>query len=94
MKITAKRFSQVVTADLQYTNGNPSERRYDSCYYEIGPDAKSLKDLKSYGITDDKIMLHLEIKKATEMNIYVYGGSDRFNAINSIVIDNAALKTD
>jgi len=61
MKIEAKRFSQKVTADLQYVNGNPAERRYDSCYYEIGPDAQSLKDLKSYGITDDKIMLHLTI---------------------------------
>ena len=39
MKIEAKRFSQKVTADLQYVNGNPSERRYDSCYYEIGPNA-------------------------------------------------------
>jgi hypothetical protein len=50
-----------------------------------------LKDIKSYGITDDKILLNIEITKATEMNIYVYGGADRNNAMESIVIGNAAL---
>ena len=91
MKIEAKRFPQTITADLQYTNGKPSERRYDSCYYEISPDANSLKDIKSYGFTDDKILLHLEITKSTEMNIYVYGGADRNSAMDPIVIGNAAL---
>ena len=71
------RYTQKISADLQYKKGSPSERRYDSCYYEIGADTKSLAKLNSYNISDSDIFLHLEITNAVEMNVYIYSGTDR-----------------
>lgn len=77
MKLSAKRYQQKVSADLQYKNGAPSVRRYDSCYYEITPDANAMSNLNALGIKNNTIMLKLQITKALQMNIFVYGGLNR-----------------
>ena len=56
----------------------------DACYYEIGTfPLKLLKPfLKNKNDTYEKYGLRIQMKitKMTNVNVYVYGGSDRSNA--------------
>lgn len=66
-------------------------RSYDACYYEIGTvDQKELDKIKNKdGGKATDLRLKVKILKSTEMNVYLYGGKDRFTATNSIIKENA-----
>lgn len=42
--------------------------------------------------TKADINIHLKVTKATEMNVYLYGGQSRFNATKMIVKDNGPVE--
>ena len=67
---------------MVYTEGAPSVRKYDTCYYDILPG--DLTGIKS------KLGLRLYLKIITnkDVNLYVYGGPDRFNAVHEIISEN------
>jgi hypothetical protein len=76
MRIKADTTTKTVsTNDIYYLKGHPSVRQYDSCYYEI-----SMSDLteeeRSQLLQGDNnaISINLQISKASEMNVYLYGG--------------------
>jgi len=59
-----------------YVEGKPSVRKYDTCYYDILP-AKDLSGI------ENKLGLRIYLKIITndKLNVYLYGGRDRFNAV-------------
>jgi hypothetical protein len=63
---------------MRYRVGSPSFRKYDTCYYDIhSADITELKDVKSV----IGLRIFLKVTKMKNMNVYLYGGRDRFNAI-------------
>lgn len=54
--------------------GLPKERKYDACYYEI-----SSVNKEALGFTDEKngLRVYVRVNKMENMNVYVYGGSNR-----------------
>ena len=67
-------------------------RSYDSCFYEIG--LASITDQeRNQLLTGDNnaIAIDVTVTKAKDMNVYLYGGSDRFSATIPIVQNNEAV---
>lgn len=52
-------------------------RKYDTCYYEILP----VDDLSSIR-SNLGLRIYIKITFNNNLNIYLYGGRDRFNAVN------------
>jgi len=82
MSILANTTSQSIsTSDIKYFRGRKATREYDSCYYEIGAAELSeveMDELKSK--STDGVRINVKVTKATEMNVYLYGGQGRTNA--------------
>ena len=89
MNLLAGLKPKIVKANLKYNEGAPSIRRYDSCYYQIKavPEQELSKIKKVISLK-----IYLQVTKAQNMNVYLYGGKDRFNADVSIVNDNQPVK--
>ena len=68
---------------MLYREGAPTYRRYDTCYYDIlaGDDINHLKSTLG-------LRIYLKIINKRNLNVYVYGGRDRFNAVTSITHAN------
>jgi len=61
---------------------NPTAaREYDSCYYEITLDKSVLADYNPK-------FIHLQVSAKVEMNVFLYGGTSRTEAITPIVPGN------
>jgi len=91
MSILANTTSQIIsTTDIKYLKGRKAVREYDSCYYEIGSadlSQEQMDELNAKGA--DGVRIKVKVTKASQMNVYLYGGPSRFNATESIVSDNA-----
>jgi len=74
----------VYSNEMRYKEGRSAKREYDSCYYEIvGPDPSTLN------LTDgSEARIYIEVSKMTNMNVYIYGGPDRFSATEQITKGN------
>ena len=66
-----------------YREGSPSVRKYDTCYYDILP-GDDLTGIKS----KLGLRIFLKIKNNKNLNVYLYGGRDRYNAVESIISGN------
>jgi len=59
---------------LQYHQASkPSERHYDSCYYQLNAAAIS-------GDKGKNLRIFFKVTKNTNMNVYIYGGKSRESA--------------
>ena len=94
MKLTATSDIQKLSIDsLRYQKtGTFSDRSFDFCYYEI---KSSLTDEEAESLKGDhdSVSIQIKITKATEMNVYLYGG-DKSEALVSIVNNNEQPATD
>lgn len=76
MSLTATSESKKISIDsMRYQNsGSFSDKSYDFCYYEI---KSSLTDEEAAALKGDKdsVSIQIKINKATEMNVYLYGGN-------------------
>ena len=98
MSITLKEFEEVTIGplNLQYTEGDPEDRentrQYDSCYYMITAElSQASKDELEDTYEEYDVKIHLTVSKATGMNVYLYGGRDRYTALEEIVPGNEAV---
>jgi len=73
---------KIKTSKMLYTEGAPSVRKYDTCYYDVLPG--DLTDIKS----KLGLRIYIKIKTNKNVNIYLYGGPDRFNAVHEITSKN------
>lgn len=73
---------------MRYRQGDQLTREYDACFYEVGADPRiptySMEELKKESTTR-QINLFFQLVRKKEMNVYIYGGRDRFTATKSIV---------
>ena len=85
--------SSIYTDELRYYEDNPmnyiGHPHYDSCYYEITAREQDVDSLIAEGIDPGRIKLELYVTNSTEMNIYLYGGSSRWQATENIIPQNA-----
>lgn len=80
----------ISTNELQYKHGRPDVRQYDSCFYEIGAGETNQDDNENIKVSYE---IQLSVLRAKEMNVYIYGGSSRFNATIPLVKDNEPIET-
>jgi hypothetical protein len=93
MSLLAGQTEKVVsTNEMRYKHGRPSERQYDSCYYEIG--AEELTEDQVKDVSEGKLGLGIQlmVTKASKMNVFLYGGNSRFNATESVVPGNGQVE--
>lgn len=87
MKIEASFEKQTISLvgdnALQFAEGRPDVRSYDSCYYEIASkiDNQSPDDENSQ---KQNLKLIINLTKLKNMNVFVYEGKDRQSATKSI----------
>lgn len=86
----------ISTNSLSYTEGvkrkESRTRKYDSCYYEIGADAEDDKIKAMIEEHQNQLQIEVTVTKATEMNVFLYGGPNRFEATQSVVQDNLRVQ--
>lgn len=57
-------------------------RKYDTCYYDIlAGDVTGIPSKLG-------LRIYLQVKKNIGLNLYLYGGRDRFNAVDKIISGN------
>lgn len=69
---------------------NNKDRKYDSCYYEFKA-SEDITDPSAYPTIEDRadgIRIFVQITKAKNMNIYLWGGQDRESATKWLVKSN------
>lgn len=73
----------VESTEMRYKKPNAQDpsREYDACYYEVTLDESVLDQYNPK-------KLHLHISTMSEMNVYVYGGSSRMTATESLIPGN------
>jgi hypothetical protein len=86
MQINATETRQIISTDkMRYRIGSPSYRRSDSCYYSIhSVDDTELKGVKSIV----GLRIFMKVTKKKNVNVYLYGGRDRRNAVHNVVYGN------
>lgn len=90
-RLFASEESQKITSnEIRFKTKNPDSREYDFCHYEITIDRYAV-DLDSLQLqsTGGLVEINLMFTKKTNMNIYIYGGKDRFTATKSIIDGNS-----
>ena len=75
--------------EMRYREGRPEVREYDACYYEIG--TVDPNQLQSQNLAE-KSRIYVEFTQANDMNVYIYGGKNRFEATEEVVSGNSAVK--
>jgi hypothetical protein len=83
---TSKR---VWSNEMRYREGRPEVREYDACYYEIG--SVDPNELQNSGLAENS-RIYVEFTQATNMNVYIYGGKNRFSATEEVVSGNTQIK--
>lgn len=95
MTLVATAEKKVLSTDqLKYREGRPDYRQYDACFYLIKPESASTE---GDGVQAGEVgtpSVTITVKKADQMNIYLYGGADRFGAFKAMVINNQPAKVD
>ena len=88
MTIKAGLSLETISSDqIKYRRGRGREA--DACFYEITPIALTDDERSDLlGSEFDTVSINLKVFQNTEMNVYLYGGSDRFNALLPIVDQN------
>lgn len=82
----------ISTSQIYYKKGSPSVRSYDSCFYEIGLGSITEQERNQLLTGDNNaIAIDVTVTKAKDMNVYLYGGADRFSATIPIVQNNEAV---
>lgn len=73
----------VKSDEMRYKRATSSDlsREYDACYYEISMDTSVLD---KYNAKEIKV----QITAKKNMNVYIYGGSSRFTATDSVISGN------
>ena len=68
---------------------NP-ERKHESCYYEIenGASESQISILNKTSGEEGSARIYIQVLKATDMNVFIYGGKSRFSATESIIPNN------
>ena len=72
---------------MMYREGSPTYRKYDTCYYDIlaSDEVKSIKSTLG-------LRIYLKVIKSRNINVYIYGGRNRFHAAIPITRDNELAK--
>ena len=93
MKVRANTdLKTVSTNEVYFKKGAPHVRSYDSCYYEVGMDNLTQAEITQLLSGDNNaIAIDVTVTKAKDMNVYIYGGADRFSANMPIVPNNEAV---
>ena len=93
MRVKANTDLKTVTTDqIYWKKGAPSVRSYDSCFYEIGMDQLTQQEREQLLVGDNNaIAIDVTVTKAKDMNVYIYGGADRFSATMPIIQNNEAV---
>lgn len=87
MKFYANQTAMIIsTNDMKYREGKPDYRKYDACYYEIA--SQNLTEIGLTKTNKKEPRLFVKFNKKTEMNVYLYGGSDRYSAVDSVIKNN------
>ena len=73
--MTTEEMQTISSTSLKFQEGRPEFRQYDACFYLIKTDVTGYTAFK--------------LEAADQVNVYVYGGADRFTATESIVPMNA-----
>ena len=81
-EFTKQTISLLKGNSLQYVVGRPEVRAYDSCYYEIGSKIENVSTAEDKTEESSKANLKivLNLTKLKNMNVFVYGGKDRYTA--------------
>jgi len=80
---------KISTNEMLYRIGSPSYRKSDTCYYEIhSVDASKLQGIKSVL----GLRIFMKVTKKKNVNVYLYGGRNRFNAVQNVVYGNQQLE--
>lgn len=76
---------------MRYRHGKSDFREYDFCHYEL---TKS-EEMSNFEIdklrkeaTGGKVSIYFKMTKKSNIDVYIYGGKDRFSATEMIVEDN------
>lgn len=77
---------------MKYKHGRPTERQYDSCYYEIGAVELSEDEVNNIKKGVLGVGIQLTVTKASKMNVFLYGGNSRHNATESVVPGNGQVE--
>jgi len=70
---------------MKYREGRPEVREYDACYYEIVSVDPQTLELPS---SANGPRIFIQFTKKIEMNVYIYEGKSRFDALSPIISDN------
>lgn len=93
MSLLAGQTEKVVsTTEMRYKHGRPSDRQYDSCYYELGAEELTEDQVKAVSEGKLGVGIQLTVTKASKMNVFLYGGNSRFNATESVVPGNGQVE--
>ena len=82
----------ISTTEMAYLKGRPADAKYGACYYEINSKDLSEEEMQQILTKDqenyDEIEIQLQITKAEGLNVYLYGGSSRFDAKTPVTENN------
>lgn len=80
---------QVYSNTMKYKKPSPGDTSssYDACYYEINLDEALLKDYNPSS-------LQIKFSNKKNMNVYVYAGLSRLDAVHSVIPDNVQAQVD
>lgn len=75
--------AQVYSNEIRYKKASPGDptREYDSCYYEVVLDQSVIE-------THNPKQIKVQITKKTNMNVFIYGGTSRKEATQSVIAGN------
>jgi len=84
--LTKQSISLVGDTALQYIEGRPDVRSYDSCFYEIGSKVENtpLAENSTESSEQEDLKIIINLTKLKNMNVFVYEGKDRYSATRSV----------
>jgi len=80
----------IVSSDeMRYVEGRPEVRKYDACYYQINVDVASM----TVPETEEGYVprIFVQFYKKSNMNVFIYSGPNRFEALTSITDRNSQI---
>ena len=82
----------VYSKNMKYRKGDTSTRQYDFCHYKLSMDSEVMTEAKLEELrakaTNNQVFMNLKFTKLKEMNAYIYKGSSRYDAKESLIEDN------
>lgn len=83
----------ISTTQMQYFKHlRATDARYGACFYEITA-AELTEEQRAalLGESNNRVAVTVSVAKAEALNVYLYGGKDRFSATNSVIEGNAQV---